>query len=71
MLPVRHLDPKSSGHSIIVGANKPEAWSGRHLPTTQRKEQPHIMERASITCSMTVGLMDAMGCELGCGTYVD
>ena len=35
------------------------------MPTIERKVQPNILEHATIACSMTGGLIDALGCGLG------
>ena len=45
----------------------PEGWGEQNLLFIKRKEQPCILECASIACSMTGGLIGALGCGLGNG----
>ena len=43
----------------------PSPMVGWHLPTVKTQVHPRILERASIACSMTGGLMGALWCGLG------
>ena len=66
MLPVKHPATK-----ILMAVGYCECQRARSLgqaaPACHKKEgAAHILECASIACSMMVDLIGALGCEVGC-----
>ena len=45
-----------------MDANWLEGWDGLHLFTINTKVQPRILECESLACSMSGGVMGALGC---------
>ena len=64
--PVKHIAPK-----ILIAANYCGSKLPRRLgsvtPAYHKKVYSQILEEASVGSSMTAGLIDALGCGLGCG----
>ena len=57
-------NPQSHSSQLLWASTSQRVGGGRHLPTIERNVQPRVLECASLACSMTGGLMSALGCGI-------